>query len=260
MDEKNIQKMPPHSDNGGDVSFLPYVPAWERLPDAIRRIMAGGRPKELAQADLCQAIADGTVNIRCQLKERRGSRNTSKDVLDGKDFKKPTEIKPEDFDWELSCPLKPWFVRHESYRIPGDWDLAWIEVRMADVTKALCVIREQDQSARRPSSETPASPSRPSLESHAMPTGAGGRSTAEPRTPSAGGPGRRRGVRPRKFEQAKEAMRNDIQHGRLTVAQLNNMLEKNLAKSYDVSRDTARRARKAVLSELNSRQMPTNDK
>ena len=55
-------------------------------------------------------------------------------------------------------------------------------------------------------------------------------------------------------------MRNDIQQGRLTVAQLEDMLEKNLATNYGVSRDTARKARKAVLSELNSRQIPTNDK
>ena len=55
-------------------------------------------------------------------------------------------------------------------------------------------------------------------------------------------------------------MRNDIQHGRHTVAELENMLEKNLATNYGVSRDIARKARKAVLSELNSRQIPTNDK
>ena len=55
-------------------------------------------------------------------------------------------------------------------------------------------------------------------------------------------------------------MRNDIQQGRRTVAQLENMLEKNLSATYGVSRDTARKARDAVLSELNSRQIPTNDK
>jgi DNA-binding GntR family transcriptional regulator len=73
------------------------------------------------------------------------------------------------------------------------------------------------------------------------------------------GPGRRRGARPHKFEQTKEAMRNDIQTGKVTVAELENMLEKQLAVRYGVSRDTARKARKAVLSELNSRQIPTND-
>lgn len=55
-------------------------------------------------------------------------------------------------------------------------------------------------------------------------------------------------------------MRNDIQHGRHTVAELENMLEKNLATNYGVSRDTARKARDAVLLEWKSRQIPTNDK
>ena len=45
-------------------------------------------------------------------------------------------------------------------------------------------------------------------------------------------------------------MRNDIQQGQRTVAELESMLEKNLATNYGVSRDTARKARKAVLSEF----------
>jgi len=45
-------------------------------------------------------------------------------------------------------------------------------------------------------------------------------------------------------------MRNDIQQGRLNAAALKNMLEKNLAENYVVSRDTARKARNAVLSEF----------
>jgi DNA-binding GntR family transcriptional regulator len=55
-------------------------------------------------------------------------------------------------------------------------------------------------------------------------------------------------------------MMNDIQQGLFTVAQLEDMREKNLDEKYGVSRDTARKARNAVLSELNSRQFPTNDK
>jgi hypothetical protein len=181
-------------------------------------------------------------------------------VLDGKDFEIPTEIKPEALDWESSRSLNPWFVRRGSYSIPGYWDLAWIEVSRADVTKALCLTKDQDQSAEHAARETPARTSQPVLESHGMPVGSGRGSTAAARIPSAVLPGRRRGVRPHKFEQTKGAMRNDLQQGRLTAAQLANMLEKNLATKYSVSRDTARKARAAILSDLNSRQMPTNDK
>ena len=45
-------------------------------------------------------------------------------------------------------------------------------------------------------------------------------------------------------------MKCDIQAGKLTVASLRAMLEKNLAETYEVSRDTARKARAAVLSEF----------
>ena len=102
-----------------------------------------------------------------------------------------------------------------------------IEVCRADVTKVLCVAKEQEL----PQLKTPATgTSPPALENQEMPIGSGRRSTAGPRKPGAAGPGRRRGARPEKFERTKDAMRNDIQQERLTVAQLENMLEKNLAR------------------------------
>jgi hypothetical protein len=60
----------------------------------------------------------------------------------------------------------------------------------------------------------------------------------------------RRGRRPIKLEQTKDRMRQDILKGRRTADKLKNMLEKELSSNYGVSRDTARKARKAVLSEL----------
>jgi len=45
-------------------------------------------------------------------------------------------------------------------------------------------------------------------------------------------------------------MRDDLSQRRRTPAELKNMLEKNLAASYGVSRDTARKARNAVLAEI----------
>jgi hypothetical protein len=245
----------PRSHNGGDRGFE-YVSPWERLPDVIRRLTAGGRSKEQAQIDLCRAISDGAVNIRCKLKRHtRGF--TSSALVEGKDFEIPTQIKPEDLDWEASRPLKPWFVRRGSYPIPGRWDLESIEVCRADVTKVLCTAKEQDGFTQHAAIETPASTSRPAVENQEIPVGSGRRSTVAPRKPGAAGLGRRRGVRPEKFERTKEAMRSDLQQRRLTVTQLEEMREKNLAARYGgVSRDTARKARNAVLSELNSRQIP----
>jgi hypothetical protein len=61
---------------------------------------------------------------------------------------------------------------------------------------------------------------------------------------------RPRGRRPKKLDQAKEAMREDIQFGQKTPDGLRDMPEKELAAGYGVSRETARRARDAVLSEM----------
>jgi hypothetical protein len=47
---------------------VPYESAWERLPDAVERIMADrGASREQAQADLCHAISDGLIRLRAQL-------------------------------------------------------------------------------------------------------------------------------------------------------------------------------------------------
>jgi len=59
---------------------------------------------------------------------------------------------------------------------------------------------------------------------------------------------RKRGRRPRKFEQTKEAMRRDIREG-LAVTTLDAMPEKELEQRYGVSRDTARKSRAEILSE-----------
>jgi hypothetical protein len=63
---------------------------------------------------------------------------------------------------------------------------------------------------------------------------------------------RKRGPRSAKLERVKEAMRADIRERRQTANSLHAMLEKELETTYGVSRDTARKARNAVLSELSN--------
>jgi hypothetical protein len=58
--------------------------------------------------------------------------------------------------------------------------------------------------------------------------------------------GNRRGRKPIKLEQVKQAMRRDLSQG----SELQNMLEKQLAAKYGVSRDTARKARDAVVPKI----------
>jgi hypothetical protein len=70
---------------------------------------------------------------------------------------------------------------------------------------------------------------------------------------------RRRGRKSTKFEQTKEKMRRDIHEGRQTADALRNMLEKDLASGYAVSRDTARKARNVILSQIVANSISTNN-
>src|SRR4029077_20506303 len=126
-----------------------------------------------------------------------------------------------------------------------------------DVMNAFCTAARPGGPLERAESEAgPASRSRPALQTDGVGLDP---LSSNRRSPAADGSARRRGARPQKFQQVCGAMRDDLRQGRQTPAGLSNMLEKNLAATYGVSRDTARKARTTVLAELNSRQSPTND-
>ena len=77
-----------------DGALMPYVPVWKRLPEAIKHLTAGGRPKDQAQTELCQAIGDWSVKIRGKLKKHTTRHlSASGTVLQGTDFHIPAEIK-----------------------------------------------------------------------------------------------------------------------------------------------------------------------
>ena len=132
---------------------MPYPPGWERLSDATTHVMTGaGVSKDEAQADICRAIADDAVEIRCKLEKHTTRPIRSKKVLAGRDFEIPTAIKPKDFDWQRSRPVKPWFVRPGSAAPKGYWELDWIELSRTCVTNVLCAAGtrgESDQPASR---------------------------------------------------------------------------------------------------------------
>jgi hypothetical protein len=88
-----------------------------------------------------------------------------------------------------------------------------------------------------------------SLSADAAVTTKDARSVAASPTPVPRRLARLRGRKPKKLDQVKEAIREDIRRGRLTPVALGDMLEKNLEDRYGVSRDTARKARDAILSE-----------
>ena len=120
--------------------------------DAIKPLMAGGRSKQVAQTDLCRAMADGAVRIRSQLERHTTNGFTAAGtVLQGTNFQIPPKITPEDLDWEGSRPLKPWLVRvhkltveimrHSKAGKMPSW--AWGDkIKTPHTIKAVCIAGE----------------------------------------------------------------------------------------------------------------------
>jgi hypothetical protein len=128
---------------------MTYLPNWERLPDAIERVMgATGRSKPEVQTEICRAIADGAIKIRGKLAEH-AKHLVADAVVEGVHFDIPPEMKPEDLDWKNSRPVKPWVVRPGAVKLPGLWKLEWIEVFRSDVTDVLCSSETAGDSVRR---------------------------------------------------------------------------------------------------------------
>jgi hypothetical protein len=124
-----------------------YTPDWESLPDALRRVMATGVTEDEAKADLCRAVADGKIAVRVRVA-------TSDHGMRGQVFSDgnvgvPPHLGPNDLNWVLSRPLKPWSIGPklvEHYSWSGGWQerpLDLIELWATDVVKILCSGRNQ---------------------------------------------------------------------------------------------------------------------
>ena len=140
------------------------VPIWERLSAATERVMATARlSKEDAQSLICLAIADGILKFRGKVGQHATRPIYGNRVLEKEHFEILAEIKPEDLDWEKSRPLNPCGVRREILNQPGLWNVDWIEVFSADVTK-LCSARCQGEVTQRPSRTGATRRSQPAFE------------------------------------------------------------------------------------------------
>jgi hypothetical protein len=146
---------------------MAFVSTWEKLSEARSHVMANtGCSREEAEADICRAIADGAVLVRAKLGSRKYGGISADTVLDGKAFRIPTSLKPEDLDWQESRPLIPWLVLRGADASHGHWELEWIELFTTDVTNALCGAPKESKPAAQdaPSDASPKSRSRPALE------------------------------------------------------------------------------------------------
>ena len=131
----------------------------------------------------------------------------------GGNVRVPRRLTSSDFDWVLSKPIKPWFIGP----MPGQhyyWNGGDRPISLIELSTA--DVRDVLCNAEIPTNT------------------------------------RNAGRKPTKLEQTKTAMRHDIKTEKLTPDRLKEMLQKNLAERYGVSRETACKAREEVLSEINS--------
>jgi len=116
---------------------MPYIPDWELLGVALKRIMAFNVEESEAKADLCHAIADRKINVRVTLAGGKG-------VFSGGNVGPPVHLEPHDLDWDNSRPQAPWGIGPmlgEHYAWLDGWEkkrIDRVEASTADILKTLC--------------------------------------------------------------------------------------------------------------------------
>lgn len=128
---------------------MAYLPKWESLGDALKRVKANFETEELAKVDICNAIADREINVRV-------CAGVGKRSYEGGNVYVPERLNPTDFDWGRSRPFRSW----EIGPMPGQhylWDperlpISLVEVFTADLEKlfpASLVAKADDPAAKR---------------------------------------------------------------------------------------------------------------
>jgi hypothetical protein len=142
---------------------MEHVPEWERLADALKRVVATGIAEGQAQVAICGAISDRSITVRLfvgrieradifllegwerEVPPSRTPRDFDlwQQALTGlpprsRTLMIPSHIVPQDFDWTNSNPLKPLRDAQEGVSAMfQDWRRDRIELFSADVTKVV---------------------------------------------------------------------------------------------------------------------------
>jgi hypothetical protein len=141
---------------------MTYVPDWERLSDALKRVMAAGVSEDEAKSDISGAIADRKIRVRLAVAIEADVVTTWRRMVDKAQglgpgpnrFADPVETFADgnvevprhliagDFDWKGSRPDSPWRIRRRDGRL-NEWrefsrPALLVELHIADVEKVLC--------------------------------------------------------------------------------------------------------------------------
>jgi hypothetical protein len=117
--------------------------SWMRLSDALADVMSAPFSESDAKRLICNAIADRKIEIQLELGKRKTRNMTARGMrFSGADIEIPVRLAPEDLDFENSRPVGSWYLRRErNFYMAGRWEIAWIELDRAGVTKLIKSVR-----------------------------------------------------------------------------------------------------------------------
>jgi hypothetical protein len=103
--------------SGGEMR---YIPDWETLRENLARVMTtNALSTSEAQLDICRALSDQKLGIRCLIEKIERPNGTQVVGFTQPRFPNepehkirrqllPPNLSPDDFDWETSRPKNPW--------------------------------------------------------------------------------------------------------------------------------------------------------
>jgi hypothetical protein len=116
---------------------VPYVPEWEPLADAVKRIVGPGVLEDQARLDLCRAIADAKISIRVTIHAPHKRQQTY--LRDNVGV--PKSLHPRNIDWIDSRPTTSWWIGpalgQHYFWDGGQERIELVEVATADVMACL---------------------------------------------------------------------------------------------------------------------------
>jgi hypothetical protein len=119
---------------------MAYVQDWERLSDALKRLVEAGVSEDEGKLDISRAIADRKIRGRLTVAMEADIIATwhqmvmkvqglgtgpnhlagSVECFEGGNINVPSYLLPGDFDWQASRPLLPWPIRPRDGRL-NEW-------------------------------------------------------------------------------------------------------------------------------------------
>lgn len=230
---------------------MPYVQKWQPLAGALKRIMDSGVPEGQAKIEICCAVADKEIETRVIVDA--ADRDYAGAMLQGGNLMVPPRLGPGDFDWTRSRPFKAWScgpIRPESYFDDRPWkrrSITLIELYVPDILRIW--LQEKDF---RPVDAITVTDNQPDGRAGDEEAAIGatqrdhGTTLIKPR---------RRGRKPAMHARVKDAILEDLKHGRISPAAFQDgegqVKQKVLAHKYGArSRSTVMKAAKEALSEF----------